>query len=508
MSLATKRVRIPLFWKFAIVSTIVVAIFGFINIFLLWNSVYQSFEKEIDKRCTVLARIIAEKAITPIVYNNSLDIHNILDGIKQSDPSISYIFILDKNDKLIARTYDINIPQTLLNANELKDDHFSIIVVETNNYKYPVIRDIAYPILNGELGTIRLGIAEEHIRQEMTTATNYLLLMISAFFLFGILGALFFSHLITSPIKKISLKAQTIDLNAIDLDNYHEIETNNIQLFNIQINDELDTLVTKFSEMISRMNKSHLELKETQEALVQAEKLAALGTLSAGVAHEINNPISGIKNCINRINKNPDNTEQNANYIILIKEAINKIENVVKHLLDYSRKQNIIFEKININHVIEKSISLSKHKLQGNEIKINYEFNSNCFINGSANHLEQVFVNLILNSMDAILERKEKEPDLIGQIEIVLKPISDKIYIHLSDNGTGIPETYKNKVFNPFFTSKKVGKGTGLGLSISFNLIKEHKGNIFFSSRENKGTEFVIELPLQKIIDLDIGVII
>ncbi len=135
------------------------------------------------------------------------------------------------------------------------------------------------------------------------------------------------------------------------------------------------------------------------------------------------------------------------------------------------------------------------HKIKAKEISVNFDFKTTCFVKGSANHLEQVFVNLILNSLDAISERKESEPDLAGEIKITLKYISDKIYVHLKDNGMGIPDELKAKIFNPFFTSKKVGKGTGLGLSVSFNLIKEHKGNISFSSREGFGTEFVIELP-------------
>jgi len=496
MRIGNRTIRIPLFWKFALMSIIIVAIFGSVNLYMLWSSVYTSFEKEIDKRCKVLAKIVSDKALTPMVYDDNLSLYTILDEIKQSDPSISYIFILNNANHLVAQTYDIRLPEGLVNANTIKSGPYSIKVIKTNNYKYPVIRDIAYPILNGEVGTVRLGIVEEHIQQEIADATRNLLVMIFAFLATGLTGALFLSYLITSPIKRISQKAQIIDLNYIGSEEYIIDDSQKSKFLNIEITDELDVLETKFSEMVTRLGKNYRELSETQKALVQAERLASLGTLSAGVAHEINNPISGIKNCSNRIIKNPQNTEQNLKYIVLIKEATDKIENVVQHLLKFSRKQEIVLSKLNLLTVIESALALTGHKLESSQITPEIKCSNNCFVNGSANHLEQVLVNLIINSLDAIQERKEMEPSIKGEIKINVQSISDKVYIHLIDNGKGIDEKIQNKIFDPFFTSKEVGKGTGLGLSVSFTLIKKHNGKIQFSSKSGKGTEFVIELPL------------
>ena len=489
-----RTINIPLFWKFTIISTITVFLFGIISIYFLWSSVYTSFEKEIDKRCIVLSRIVSEKVLTPMVYDDVLSIYNILDEIKQSDPSISYIFILSNSNQLIAHTYGVNINPSLLKANYLNSNDFNIEVIKTSNYKYSKVRDIAYPILNGEVGTVRLGIVEEHIQQELMDATKDLIIMIAGFFIAGLLGALVFSSMITLPIKKISQRAQIIDLDQIDSDK-NTIERKSRKIFNIQINDELDILVTKFSEMLERLENSYVELKETQEALVQAEKLASLGTLSAGVAHEINNPIYGIKNYTNRIIKYPENTEQNSQYILLIKEATDKIENVVQHLLNFSRKQDFVFEKVELNAIINNAIKLTLHKIENEKIKVKTVFLDVFYVNGSANHLEQVFVNLILNSIDAIVERGNLESDLQGKIGIGISEDKGKVSAHFKDNGIGIPTEIQDKIYDPFFTSKKVGKGTGLGLSVSFNLIKEHKGKIIFISSLVKGTEFIIELP-------------
>ncbi len=490
----SRTINIPLFWKFAIRSTIIVAIFGAINIYLLWTSVYKPFEKEIDKRCKVLAKIVSDKSLTPMVYEDYVSLYNILDEIKQSDPSISYIFILNNTNKLVAQTYDIDIPEGLLEANNLVKGALNIKVIKADNYKYSVIRDIAYPILNGEVGTVRLGIVEEHIQQEIINATTNLLIMIVVFLIVGLVGALFFSYLITSPIKKISQKAQIIDLNYFLTEDYNIDERKKSNFLNIHVDDEMDVLVTKFSDMINRLRHSYIELKDAQDALIQAEKLTSLGTLSAGVAHEINNPISGIKNCTNRIIKNPDKTEQNLKYIHLIKDATNKIELVVQRLLRFSRKQDIVFEEVHLNSVFDSAIILTSHKFKSSKISINTNYKTGFYVKGSTNHLEQVFVNLLLNSLDAINEKRESKPDFEGVINIDVIQVHDKVYIHFKDNGNGIDDIIKDKIFDPFFTSKKVGKGTGLGLSVSFNLINDHGGSIKLGNSSKKGTEFIIEL--------------
>ena len=489
------KTTFPLFWKFTVLLVLVVLIFSLANIVLLWTTVYKSFESEINKRSTVLAKIVAEKAITPLVYEDNLSLYRILDEVKQTDPTIAYIFILNNFNHVVAKTYDTDINDELIKVNSLNKNNLNIEVIKATHYKYKVVRDIAYPILNGEVGVVRIGIVEEQIQHDLWQITNYLILMISIFLIVGLLGALFFSYVITSPIKKISNTAQSFNLEKIEEEN-HELSLSK-KWYQLPVSDELDVLVSKFTEMIDRLKNSHRELKETQNALIQAEKLAALGTLSAGIAHEINNPISGIKNCVKRIEKYPRNTTRNIEYLELIKEASNKIENVVHLLLNFSRKEPIAFMVLSINEVISNAISLTKHKMETKQVELISritDFN----IKGSMNHLDQVFVTLIINSLDSIEEKKAVDTHHQGEIIILTEIKHDKGIIRVSDNGAGIPKSIQKHIFDPFFTSKPVGKGTGLGLSISYNLIKEHQGNISFKTKEGKGTEFIIELPLHK----------
>jgi signal transduction histidine kinase len=491
-----KTINLPLFWKFSIITVVVVLIFGTINIFLLWNSVYRSFEKEIDKRSKVLSSIVAEKVSTPIVYDDIVSIYTILDETQRSDPSIAYIFLLDNSGNIIAKTSDFNIPEKLIEANRIVAGIYQIKVIEAENFQYNTIRDIAFPILNGEVGTVRLGIVEESIRKELNLATRNLLLMIGGFLLLGLGGALFFSYIITSPIKSISEKAKSVNLDSIEKQNFAIKPPRYKKILNFFFDDELDLLVSTFNLMMVRLKNNVAELKKTRNSFVQAEKLASIGTLTSGIGHEINNPLSGIKNAINRIGKNPSNIEQNIKYFDLIKEATGKIENVVQQLLNFSRKQDVTFQKINPVEVLDNSINLAAYKLKKHNVEVEHSLCCVQFINASVNHLGQVFLNLFLNAIDAIDERKISDPDFQGKIKIDIACENDKSIIRFSDNGIGIKPEVANQIFDPFYTSKEVGKGTGLGLYVSFDIIKEHEGSLSFKSIYGEGTEFIIELPI------------
>jgi len=173
-----KTINIPIFWKFAFTIILVVFIFGSINLYILWRSVYRSFEKEIEKRSVVLSSIISEKILSPIVYDDIITINNVLVEMQRSDTSIAYIFVTDINGQVLAKSFSLKIPISLIEANAIQAGSYNIQVIKTKNYSHSTIRDIAYPILNGDIGTVRLGLVEDTIRSEITEATKLLLIMI------------------------------------------------------------------------------------------------------------------------------------------------------------------------------------------------------------------------------------------------------------------------------------------------------------------------------------------
>lgn len=490
-----RNIRLPIFWKTVIVLTAIVALFGSINLYILWNSVYKSFEKEINKRSITLAKLIEEEALPLIMYQDTIGLYTLLDKYEHFDPSITYIFIQSREGNIIAHTYMLKAPPKLLNINQSNQGKYHIKVYNTNNYIHKKIRDIAFPILNGDLGTIRIGIVEESIQNDMNEATKRLLSMITLFLILGIALVFYFSHIVTLPIKLISQQSEKIDLINIEKEIPRPIKRRKLILFNIKYIDELDDLIGQFTEMIKRLRISRIKNIETQKALVQAEKMSSLGTLSAGLAHEINNPISGINNSVKRILKYPEKKEINESYLKMILEATNRLGSIIKNLLNFSRKQDMIMEDYSLAELLNSAKLLVVHKLGKYNIEMKDHYKANHIIKGSKNHIEQVIINLFINAVDAINEAKASKPDLKGQINLDVEDQKDEIIIRIQDNGIGIPEEKINRIFDPFYTSKEVGKGTGLGLSVSISIIEEHKGKLWVQSSPNEGSIFFIKLP-------------
>ncbi len=497
-----KRFHLPLFWKFTIAIVTIVAIFGSINIIILNKSIRRSLGEESQKRGVFIARQLASLSLNPLLYEDYISIQSWIEDIANIDSSIAYVFVWDKQNDVIIHSFPDQVPIRILQANPLSNDQKESVrlieVVERPNW---VIRDIAVPILTPEIGVVRVGILENSLMENVNSATHRLVMMVLIFLVFGIFGALFFSHVITHPIRSISEIAECIDLDSLRYKKHPRVRIRE-KLFGkfpliFRATDELDVLTEKFNAMIERLENAHQELEAAYAQLVQSEKLASLGTLSAGLAHEINNPIAGIQNCLRRLKQNPQNVAQAKKYLELMEEATNRIATVVRSLLDYARPQEMNFAPVNIEEVIETALLLVAYKLEKHRIAITKDIPPNVpTIYGSRHHLEQVLVNLLLNAIDAIEERFLQSQAASKSIHIGVKHKQNTLEIFLKDSGIGIPQENLTKIFDPFYTTKEIGKGTGMGLSVCYNIIMAHGGNISVSSELNRGTTFYITLPL------------
>jgi C4-dicarboxylate-specific signal transduction histidine kinase len=247
-------------------------------------------------------------------------------------------------------------------------------------------------------------------------------------------------------------------------------------------------------ETTQEMERREHELREKQEQLVQAGKLATLGELTTGVAHELNNPLNNIGlyvgNVIDRIRLGEVGTEPLVGDLEKAMEQVRKATQIISHLRTFGRAARVNIALVDVDDVIERSLLLVHEQLRLRGIEVELELcPDELLVLANPIQLEQVFINLLTNARDALADSRRKT------IRIASSRDEERIRIAFSDTGPGIPRELQQRIFDPFFTTKEVGTGTGLGLSITYSILKEYGGEISATSQPDKGATFVIELP-------------
>lgn len=236
--------------------------------------------------------------------------------------------------------------------------------------------------------------------------------------------------------------------------------------------------------------------KRMEQQLIFSEKMAAIGEVAAGVAHEINNPLDGLLNCILRIKRNPNNVAQTQEYLDLMEEAIRRIENTIGKLLDFSRPHELTLTAINLNDVVNETIGLIEYGAIEKGIKIEKNYQKHIsLIHGDKHLLEQVILNLSLNAITAMPDGGilKYETDEIMLDSLLGQP---SVYVKVIDTGIGISKAVQDRIFDPFYTTQITEKGTGLGLSVSDRIVRQHQGLIDVESEEGQGSTFTVKLPI------------
>lgn len=257
------------------------------------------------------------------------------------------------------------------------------------------------------------------------------------------------------------------------------------------------------------IQKKTTEIMKAHEQLINAEKLASLGRMAAGVAHELNSPLTGIVTFAHLMLKRipPENKQDREDLEIIIEQA-NRCSKIIKGLLGFSRKATAERVEINMNTLLDSTIAMVRNQAKFHNIKIVLNFDESLpLVHVDPNQMQQVFLNMLINAADAMNERGQitiATRTVVGQEETpwfkMGHPQEGKKFIEIefTDTGPGIPEEYMGKIFEPFFTTKPVGKGTGLGLAVSYGIIKRHGGNITVRSEPKKGASFFIRLPVEE----------
>jgi signal transduction histidine kinase len=392
--------------------------------------------------------------------------------------------------------------------------------------------DFATPLLIGKKrwGTLKLGVSLKMLEKEMQS-TIYVVVVITVLMLAsGLAVIVLLSRRFIKPISELAdtmehargdrLEVQVITKNGSDEISrlgqsfnqmINRIRQSNLQLKNthekllqfvsiiekaegdtldvkvdIEGSKEITLLCQSFNQMIDRIRQSNLELQSTHEKLLQAEKLASIGILAAGVAHEINNPLGGLFNCVDMLDKRGEDKDFRQRYLDLLKDGLSSIENTVGKLLWMSSTGEKIPQDIEFKQALFDAFGLVEYKLRKNNISYNENIEAGLAVRFDPNDLQQVLINLMINAVQSMPEG--------GMLTINAFCKRSNVILEVSDTGEGIDKEDISKIFDPFFTTKPPGEGTGLGLWLTYEIVHSYGGDISVASRKNEGTTFSVIL--------------
>ena len=431
-----------------------------------------------------IARSFSFSIIDALIYQqNDLSdsdeyLQSYLLSFKSKTPNIRFVAFSDVQGRLVAHSELSALRSAGENFNKYSKEPQTLIFQDP---QYGWITETHFPLraAGKNWGMLHLAIDAAPTRQAIRRLF-FLLFSLTALSVLIILAVMYiFSNRLTSSLSKLVKEMDKVDL---ERETITQLPAGN---------DEIGFLVRHFEEMKKRLLTSREQLIKAQKQIYQAEKLASIGRLASGVAHEINNPLHGIKNCLYTIRREPDNIEQSKSYLNLMDEGLNHIESVVQKLLSFSRQSATHPQSISINKEMDTVLSLLEYRLDQRRITIIRKYEDDLpRVMADAHLMQEVFMNLLLNSFDAVPED--------GQITIETGLRKNDLFCKISDNGAGIPKKHMNNIFEPFFTTKEEGKGTGLGLAVSLGIIEAHGGRIEVESKKGL-TSFVIILPLHTI---------
>ncbi len=540
MNLLRKTInRMNLRNKFIIPTSILILASIFTISWYLISSQTESYRRELETSGKTMIKILANNAESGVIFESTYELDEILNQLSQFE-AVKYAYIENKAGKVLseigAKIVDCKIIDDI--EHNIDDDFCNNYYIEDNNGNQYISLRMPILTLKQELGIENLGITDntdknlnsnakteqigtitliltlEQVNNTIREARLAAILVAMAVLILTIFMLDFFIKIITNPLKQlvdITDQVSHGDLSKkITLDQKDEIGHLS-KIFNKMIDslrqsrDEIEEYNRNLEQKIVERT---LELEEIQQHLVQSEKLSAIGQLAAGVAHELNNPLGGILGyaqfTLEKLQKNieegdaPKNATKYVKYLQDIETQARRCKTIVQNLLRFSRTSRATdFNDININQIIEDTLTFMEHQLHMNQIDLETELDEDLpLIQGNSSQLQQVLTNLVINAMHASPE--ESKIKVLSRYSPPLGEFSGAVEISIIDEGCGISPENVKKIFEPFFTTKQVGKGTGLGLSVSYGIIKDHGGEIKVESTPGKGSIFIIVLPIQK----------
>ncbi len=481
--------RPPCVWlslqsKFIVITTVAIILLmstiGYIAVKREESILY----KEVERQGRLFGETLAIPIINDLIYERLglveegglLD--NYIMGIyNRQDVDLLYIAVLDEEGRVISHNNIAEYGKVYSDPLALKALKADGTVVQRFHYNGHDALDFGVPLSIGKKrwGTLKFAISLQKVEQEITAMLIKIVIFTMFLLAVGFVIILLLSRRFIAPITQLA----------------SIMETTHGDYLNVKVDvkgyDELAVLGERFNSMMERIRQANEELRKTQEKMVQSEKLASIGILAAGVAHEINNPLGALLNSHYLLKQSIDDPALREKYLNFISEGLARIEGIVSKLLWMARKGEHKPVNLNIRDGINDVYSFVEYKFRKGKIQFINEISDDLSVFIDPHDFQQVMLNLFINAIHAMREG--------GSLKVRSYREDSQVKIEIMDTGNGIARENLSRIFDPFFTTKPPGEGTGLGLWLSYGIIRNYNGEIYVESEAGKGSRFTLAFP-------------
>ncbi len=470
--------------KFILITTsaiiVLMGVIGYVSVEREKTILYS----DIERQGKLLGETLAIPILNDLIYERlglveegGLLDNYIMEIFNRRDLDLLYLVIIDEDGRVISHNDITEYGKIYSDALTTKSRTEETTVIQRFSTKGHAALDIGVPLSIGKKrwGTLKIGISLQQVEHEIISTIGNIVLLTLILVAIGFAVILLLSRRFINPITQLASTMEKARGDYLDLK------------VDVKGHDELAVLGERFNSMIERIRQANEDLRKANEKMIQSEKLASIGILASGVAHEINNPLGGLFNCVQMLQQNGDNPEFRERYLALVKEGLDKIETTVSKLLWMSRKSEHAPVEVNVRNAVDGVYAFLEYRFSKSGIVFVNAVPDDLQVLVDLHDFQQVLLNLMINAVHAMHDG--------GHLSIRGHQDNGTQKIDIIDTGVGIAPENIGKIFDPFFTTKPTGEGTGLGLWLTYGIMNNYNGEITVESEEGKGSRFTMIFP-------------
>lgn len=459
--------RVRLWVQLAIFGAIGVVITHSVNLAIARRITARALTEDQARLGRSVARVLAQEVADPLLVNDVIVLHELVENAVASK-DVAYCFVV-RDGRVVASSFPDRTPDALVRV-RAGDDVAPVIVTQGGDR----FLDVVEPVSDAPGAQVRVGLDMAIVRDTGRTLASMLGVVAIGVIVAGSFTAFAVGRLIARPVAQLLDAADRFD------------PSHDVQPIPAEGSDEIAEVTERFNKMMERLKVAHDEQLQARKRAIATERMAALGSLVGGVAHEVNNPLAGLKNCVRRLERDDLSPEKRREYLELMDEGLARIGDVVHHMLDFGRPRELRLGGVPVDALGREELKLVGPLLRRRGIDLRDARADDRAVLADDKQLGQALLNLVLNAAYVTTTG--------GQIRVVVRARGELLGVAVEDDGPGIPEEIRGRVTLPYFTTKPEGEGTGLGLSVTRTIVDAHGGELTFECPTAGGTVATIWL--------------